>query len=697
MKKLIAVLSVLALLLASCSPPEPDRYAWCAEFDFVAFNYGASVVSGSYVPGSGYATTGGALQFSWTHPSGTIVSPALVALYFSRPNADNSINVVGAGAAFGLEAEQDQTVPLGMSEFILSIPNEDSLIASTNWNMTIESDETIYVSRLQVQGDFDNPFAGVADVGNCNSPDLPTATFISTLTSTSPATSTSPGTDTHTPTITHTPTETGTATVTPTATNTPSTWSHTFDFSNTCEAGTWGINVDTAPNPDVTQGIYSSGAFRSVGYETTSGAWIRLVYLGRNLPAATYTSITVTATGTRGDDRDNVAGLQIDYSQNGNDFQNNPSSPATYTYTATITNPGYVLIQFFSGYRGFPAPYFDPGGDVIITGITMTGTGATDPFTTCDTPTPTRTPTNTGTNTATSTRTNTAVPTSTNTPNGTATNTRTITPQPTRTSTPTGTRIRGIGTGTPATSTVTLTPPATNTGTVTPTPTATRTPLFTRTPIRTSTGIPTTTPTGTITPPIGGTPTGTPPDDSTEDGIFGVLESLNDFIDWVYGTGLALIEFAGSVINWLIGTAANLLTMLGNVIDSIIDGFSNLTERVIRLFVLIFLLILRMIELIASWIGEMIRAVLALINGFWNSKPTAIPGLPLCVTSPLSYDICSVYYIFDYTLLASNTPGENIMKLIFINMDVWVVLYFVRWILRLVNEWKNLLTGGGGG
>lgn len=87
-----------------------------------------------------------------------------------------------------------------------------------------------------------------------------------------------------------------------------------------------------------------------------------------------------------------------------------------------------------------------------------------------------------------------------------------------------------------------------------------------------------------------------------------------------------------------------------------------------------------------AYLGQAGSIVTSLLTAFANATPQAIPGLPLCMTNPMAHDLCAVYYILDNTIFAQATPGALIIPLLLIMMNMWIAVYFVRWVLRIIRR-----------
>jgi hypothetical protein len=91
-----------------------------------------------------------------------------------------------------------------------------------------------------------------------------------------------------------------------------------------------------------------------------------------------------------------------------------------------------------------------------------------------------------------------------------------------------------------------------------------------------------------------------------------------------------------------------------------------------------------------AYLGQATNIVTGLLSAFANATPQAIPGLPLCITNPMGYDICAIYYIMDNTFFAPATPGQYIVPLLQIVFNILIAILFVRWVLRIIRRGEKI-------
>lgn len=727
MKRLISFLLLALLTGCGTGVPDVDGTDWCFKYDFTLSDNGFNIVEGSWVDGSGLLTDAeGDLIFSYEHDRFVAVSFVIVTVKRAAPGVDN-IAIVAAGDVFGVSAGFSTTMPAGITTYPAVFQSQELGVEGKFINVTAQSSHPLYLQSIEMRGMGGSPFGvNICDDSQPLTPSTDTPTPVESDTPTMTASVTLTRTQTHTP--------------TPTATETPP-WICVFDF--TASDYDWlvsGVNGVYSPGTGFEDTLHSFPG---------PGNSYRAVVIAYDLPGTVHlTGVSVEYDYTAGTLEESLTNPDITFFLSGAATGPGtlidvriptlpPPSPAAWSGSANIDVLYTGLISgLLLGQTG------DPGGDATISSITIAGTGAKpDPICTDEpipTPTPSITPTP-GTPTATQTATAPAGWTcthdfdsggygwvsafnatyadvaglqawraTTTDPNslgiryvsggvmpltsirikgrtfGTRTddehelNFRTyfsswssytqdshdatlfdetysysgirqarrieVYLSVTQTNV-TASRIdlielRGVGgtnpcadSGTPTvTAAASLTPTGTGTGTLTPRPLVTGTAgIATRTPIV----FPTINIDATLIP---GTPgTGTPPTAETGTPSTAIpAEQIGDESGEIIGFG------------WQIGWG---------------------------LFRTLF-----------AWVGQITNDIGALMDAFINTPPEAIPGLPLCMTAPMEHDICAIYYIMDWTLFAPNTPGQFIIPVVLLIMNLFIFMKFVSWVLRLIRR-----------
>lgn len=73
-----------------------------------------------------------------------------------------------------------------------------------------------------------------------------------------------------------------------------------------------------------------------------------------------------------------------------------------------------------------------------------------------------------------------------------------------------------------------------------------------------------------------------------------------------------------------------------------------------------------------------------------ESVPTSIPNLPNCKTDRLASELCAIYYIITYTILAGPI-GSLIMPAAQIAVDLFIIFEFVRGVMAIIKRLDDIL------
>jgi len=274
--------------------------------------------------------------------------------------------------------------------------------------------------------------------------------------------------------------------------------------------------------------------------------------------------------------------------------------------------------------------------------------------------------------------------------------TPTPTSSPTATTTVTRTPLGTVAAGTPR---PTRTPIRIGTATLTRTPTPSTPPATVPTgtpaPTRTNIPAPTTFMTATINP--NATPSPNPNPDGENEAEWNILDAINAFFNWVFNTVANFWDWLGQIFNWLNGTFQNLLITIGNFFNGIGDFFNSVIALIVELFDiarLIVDIIGGLVRLALAWIGNAIARVATIITAFFTVQPIPIPTLPQCATAPTQHDVCALWYIFDFTFLAQGTPGQYIIPLLTIVLNLTIILFFVRFVQKFIRRGESITHVG---
>lgn len=653
------------MILAGCGTDPPEGYDWCKIYDFTALDYGFNITAGSQVDEIGLITELGLLQFSYEYPQ--FVAPNAIIVTVLRPDGIvGDINIQAAGTIYGVGASLQVSMPTDEETVVFTPATIGD--AGTQVNVTIDvGTQELIISQLEVRGLGATPF----DENPCSQV-TPTTTL-------SPTPNTPPPTNTQDPLITWTPTNTPTPTETPTETPTPtdtptgcanvtSTAITVTDFSGVisatqgspCIAGDniklWTFDP-TAPDTETL-----SGGNALIFERHTSGAngvnssGILYVEFPR---AASVSNVAITFSASISPDQVKNVKL-IDTYRSAISFAdrtNNRDSVGSITWVGTGSNALSASVAHNSivwyEMRAYAQTNTGSSGSYVITN-TITSMVITYSFDTVASPTPS--------------------------PTG----------SPTLTRTPISTPFPGTGTRTPIGYNSPTPPPTVNLTTTAAT--ATGTPSVTNTAYPTYTYIPSYTPQSTYTAIPG---TAENEWDAENEAEYQILGQQADFFSWLQNVLANLFGFLASVFNAILNAIAGFFRLIADIINfilSLITAIINFVIELLGIILLIVNLILGLIGLMLAYIAQAIARLIALITAFFTAPATPIPGLPQCISAPLSHDICAIYYIMDWTIFEPQTAGTFIIPLVLTMMNVIILFRFVKYVLNIVRKGEDATT-----
>jgi hypothetical protein len=689
-RRLLAALAFCATLIASCVSIEQSQYDWCYIYELDQPGL-VNIAAGEFrtatldLPVGGIRTVDGELSISYIEAFD--VAPAAIEIVAYKEIFPGNTTILGAGDVFGVSSFFGPVSVPG-SQGIL----ETSFLAQpgntgNTLNITIQSDNPILLHQIGVYGMGSSPYPTnpCAPSGPQPTPPNPSRTPIFTYTPSNTPTATL----SRTPSLTPTPSETATPqnTNTPQSTTTPlpgSDWCFLFNATTTPSLGDWAVSGKGTWTGTFWQGVSSTaggstpnnsvGILYDFGASTTIKSVQAFMFMSQNGaiggPVAYLSDKTTSSFKFH------------DFS-----VSNGTISP-TWTGTRTLTRLG----MWANSARDHNLTVTN-GADTRINAVRIYGAG-TNPFgyDNCNlTPTPSNTPTASSTPT----------PTPSNTPSLT----------PTRTGIASGTPRPGVGDG------PTWTPlfGATRTPSVTPTPnlTATQARQDLMTAIASFTFVPPTliaSPTlrSTFVSPTPGGPTATPGGPTSGDdggggffwgvglGLFGDLLNLfGAFINWVANIIGQFFSFLEQIINWVIASLQNLLITIGNFAQGVgawLQSALNTALEILEIVRYIIEIVIRLVALVASWTVQTVGRFGVLISSYYTAPTVPIPGLHLCVSAPTQHDICAIFWILDYTLLAQGTPGALIVPLTVVLINLSTLFRTLTAILRIIRRGNNVTS-----
>jgi hypothetical protein len=179
--------------------------------------------------------------------------------------------------------------------------------------------------------------------------------------------------------------------------------------------------------------------------------------------------------------------------------------------------------------------------------------------------------------------------------------------------------------------------------------------------------------------------------------ILGVYNLISGIITGIFDVVWTILQFFGNllggVINAIIQFAGGILAGIGAFFSALIDFIVSLVAgiiEVIRIVALMIDVVRSIAGLVLSYIFQGFQLLSQLVTGVNSAPVQQIPGLPRCVTAPLESQICAVWYIGDYTMFAPGTPGAYIIPILVVMIDIFILVYVIRSIFRLVRWFQTL-------
>lgn len=141
---------------------------------------------------------------------------------------------------------------------------------------------------------------------------------------------------------------------------------------------------------------------------------------------------------------------------------------------------------------------------------------------------------------------------------------------------------------------------------------------------------------------------------------------------------------------------ARLIEDVGRIFSEIVDFFRPvfdfivwLVETVNRIVILIiqaFQLVVSLLSLGLSWLFQIIGVLVGTLLGLTGAPILPVPGLPRCITAPTDWELCAVWYVTDNTVFADATPGELLIPVVVLLIDLWIIFYAGRQVFRLARK-----------
>lgn len=197
--------------------------------------------------------------------------------------------------------------------------------------------------------------------------------------------------------------------------------------------------------------------------------------------------------------------------------------------------------------------------------------------------------------------------------------------------------------------------------------------------------------------------------------LTGILDTMIRLGQAVYNAILTLIGFIGAIIGGIVDIVWTILQFFGRLLAGVINaviqfaggilagitaffsafidfivGVINGIIEVIRVVALVIDVVRAIAGLVLSYIFQGFALLGQVVTGVNSAPVQQIPGLPRCVTAPMESQICAVWYIGDWTIFAPGTPGALIIPILVIMIDIFILVYVIRSIFRIVRWFQTL-------
>lgn len=130
------------------------------------------------------------------------------------------------------------------------------------------------------------------------------------------------------------------------------------------------------------------------------------------------------------------------------------------------------------------------------------------------------------------------------------------------------------------------------------------------------------------------------------------VQSVAGFFELAYGFIRPIWDF----IVYLIEAANRLIELLG---------------RMLNLFIVL-------VGLGLGWLFQVAQIVGGIFAQIQGAPVQPIAGLPRCISAPTESELCAIWYVLDWTLFAPQTPGEWLIPLLVLIVDLVILFYVAK-------------------
>jgi hypothetical protein len=165
-----------------------------------------------------------------------------------------------------------------------------------------------------------------------------------------------------------------------------------------------------------------------------------------------------------------------------------------------------------------------------------------------------------------------------------------------------------------------------------------------------------------------------------------IVEAVNEIVTNEGVTGNFVLDVINKIAEIVIGGLQSIINFIGGIFDAV--------GAIMQIVKLALDAIFGFIGKVWGWIGQAIDLFFQVLRSIIESPPQQIPGLPRCVSAPTQYEICAIWYIFDWTVFADNTPGALLIPLMVLIIDIGITYYVIRSVFRIVKQFQSQLGDG---
>lgn len=182
------------------------------------------------------------------------------------------------------------------------------------------------------------------------------------------------------------------------------------------------------------------------------------------------------------------------------------------------------------------------------------------------------------------------------------------------------------------------------------------------------------------------------------DGFLWIINGISDIIEFAVAVIRIILQFFGDliilVVNTGIGIVGGLWAGLVGFIETLIPFIIAVVENIIKFIEILGMVIqvvVSVIQLVADYLRQLVELILNMISATSAAAPAQVAGLPQCITAPTDSGWCAIWYITDWTLL-TGTFGQMIVPIIVLMIDIFIIVYIVRAMMKLIRWFQSLYT-----